>query len=162
MANAKNSERPTDSPEPAAQTRGRDRVTPPPEDDDSAEASALAQADATLTLVSAWLGNFQTLIRLEFSRTLAAGKRIIALNLLLLPLVVALVLSLCGGAGLIGYRISQSIYVGFTVFILAQIFVLAGILLYQRQLSAMLGFHETRRQAQQAKEALSDVFDSFK
>ncbi len=145
--------------EPAAQSRSRDRVTPPPENEKESEENALTQADATLTLLSAWLVNLQALVRLEFSRTLAAGKRIIALQLLLLPLALALVLSLCGGAGLIGYYYSQSIYVGFAVFVLAQVFILVGILLYQRKLSAMLGFSETRRQA---KEAISDVFETFK
>jgi len=144
---------------PAAQSRSRDRATPPPENKEGPEKTALTQADATLTLLSAWLVNLQALVRLEFSRTLAAGKRIIALQLLLLPLALALVLSLCGGAGLIGYYYSQSIYVGFAVFVLAQVFILAGILLYQRRLNAMLGFGETRRQA---KEAISDVFETFK
>lgn len=162
MANAKKPENIDETPEPAAQDRSRDHFAAPPEDTDGSEPSALARADATLTLLSAWLTNFQTLVRLEFSRTLAAGKQIIALSLLLLPLVVALVLSLCGGAGLIGYWISDSVYIGFAVFVLAQIIVLAAMLLYQRKLSSMLGFHETKRQAQQAKEALSDVFESLK
>lgn len=144
--------------QPAAHQRSRARATPPENENGNGE-KALTQAEATLTLLSAWLVNLQSLLRLELSRTLAAGKRIIVLQLLLLPLALALVLSLCGGAGLIGYYYSQSIYVGFAVFVLVQVFILAGILLYQRKLSAMLGFSETRRQA---KEAISDVFETFK
>ncbi|SHF60391.1 hypothetical protein SAMN04487965_2364 [Microbulbifer donghaiensis] len=162
MANARKPEHSDETPEPAAQSRSRDQFSSPPEDGDDSEPSALARADATLTLLSAWLTNFQALMRLEFSRTIAASKRIIALNLLLLPLAVTFVLSLCGGVGLIGYRLSQSVYIGFFVFILTQLAVLAAILLYQRKLSSMLGFDETKRQAHQAKEALSDVFESFK
>jgi hypothetical protein len=148
-----------ETPEPAAQSRSRDRFAPPPENEGETEVNALARADATLTLLSAWLVNFQSLVRLEFSRTLAVSKRLIALQLLLLPLVLAFALSLCAGAGLIGYYYSQSIYVGFTTFVLVQVLILAGILLYQRKLSSMLGFSETRRQA---KEAINDVVESFK
>ena len=162
MTDSKKPEHSDETPDPAAQQRSRDPFIPPPEDQDRQESNTLARADATLTLLTAWLTNFQALIRLEFSRTLAASKRIIALNLLLLPLVVAFVISLCGGAGLIGYRLSQSVYIGFFVFVLTQLFVLAAIILYQKRLSSMLGFDETKRQAHQAKEALSDVFESFK
>ncbi|MCW8125105.1 hypothetical protein [Microbulbifer halophilus] len=150
--------RPTESSEdPAAQHRSRDEL--PPRDESSNEENTLERAQATLTLATAWLANLQSLAQLEFSRTLVAGKRILALQLLLLPLALALVLSLCGGAGLLGYYFSQSIYVGFAVFVLVQLLIVAGILLYHRRLSAMLGFHETRRQA---KEAISDVFQSIK
>lgn len=150
--------RPTESSDdPAAQSRSRDEL--PPQDESGKEANTLEQAQATLTLATAWLANLQSLAQLEFSRTLAAGKRILALQLLLLPLSLALILSLCGGAGLLGYYFSESIYVGFAVFVLVQVLIVAGILLYRRRLSAMLGFHETRRQA---KEAVSDVFQSIK
>ncbi|WP_308363642.1 MULTISPECIES: hypothetical protein [unclassified Microbulbifer] len=159
MARATKSEPSEETPEPAAQSRSRDRFTPPPGDEGETEAGVLAQADATLTLLSAWLVNLQTLARLEFSRTLAAGKRIIALQLLLLPLVLAFVLSLCAGAGLIGYYYSQSVYVGFAAFLLAQVLILTGMLLYQRKLSSMMGFSETKRQA---KEAINDVSELFK
>lgn len=144
--------------ETAARSRDRDE-SPPPEGEDNTAENALARAQATLTLASAWLVNLQSLAQMEFSRSLAAGKRILALQLLLLPLALALVLSLCGGAGLLGYYFSQSVYVGFAVFVLAQLLIVAGILLYHRRLSAMLGFHETRRQA---KEAISDVYQSIK
>ncbi|MFC6634681.1 hypothetical protein [Microbulbifer taiwanensis] len=146
-----------ETPEPAAQHRSRFDASESPENEDDSQ--ALARADATVTLLTAWLANLQSLVRLEFSRTLAASKRIIALQLLLLPLVLALVLSLCGGAGLIGYYYSQSLYIGFSVFVLTQLLILIGILLYQRKLSSMIGFGESKRQA---KEALSDVFESFK
>lgn len=139
----------TEKPDPSA----------PPEGRDSDGEKTLAYAEASLTLITAWLDNLRALALLELNRSLTAGKRILALQLLLLPLAVALVLSLCGGAGLIAYRFSQSIYVGFSVFVLAQSLVLAAILLYQRKLGAMLGFRETRRQA---KAAVRDVTGLFK
>lgn len=145
--------------EPAVDTRSRDPLAPPPENPDEPEVGAVERADATLTLLSAWMTNFQSLAHMEFSRTLAAGKQILALQLLLLPLAIAFILSLCAGAGLAGYYYTQSIYLGFAAFLLAQLLILACILLYSRRLSAMLGFSETKRQA---KEAISDVLESFK
>lgn len=159
MAHTTKSQSSDETSDPAAQNRSRDSFTPPPENAEEAEEKTLTQADATLTLLSAWLINLQSLVRMEFSRTFAATKRIIALQLLLLPLVLALVLSLCGGAGLIGYHYSQSIYIGFAAFLLAQVFILTGILLYQRKLHSMLGFSETKRQT---KEAINDVYEIFK
>ena len=144
---------------PTAETRSRNEFTPPPKGQSDEEENALTRAQATLTLASAWIANLQSLVQLEFSRTLAAGKRIIALQLLLLPLAITLVVSICGGAGLAGYYYSQSIYVGFAVFVLAQLLILVGILAYQRRLTAMLGFSETRRRT---KEAIEDVFETFK
>ncbi|WP_323846883.1 hypothetical protein [Microbulbifer magnicolonia] len=146
--------------DPAAESRSRDPLSPSPEnEEDSEEATALARANATLTLLSAWLANLQTLFRLEFNRTLEASKRIVALQLMLLPLAIAFVLSICGGVGLIGYHFSHSPYVGFTAFLLAQASILAAILLYQRKLRALLGFNQTKRQA---KEALDHVHELFK
>ncbi|SDJ70236.1 hypothetical protein [Microbulbifer yueqingensis] len=121
--------------------------------------SVLARAEATLGLVSGWLGNLQTLIHLELQRTITASKRIIALNLLLLPLAVTFVVSLCAGAGLGGYYFFQSVYAGFGIFLLSQLLVLTGILLYQKRLRSMLGFEETRHQV---REALDDVAETFK
>ncbi|AMX01719.1 hypothetical protein [Microbulbifer thermotolerans] len=134
---------------------GTEDTPPPPGGTDK----ALTQTEATLTLMSAWLENLRALAQLELSRTLTAGKRLIALQLLLLPLAITLVLSFCGGAGLIGYRYSQSIYVGFAVFVLAQVLILAAILLYQRRLGTLLGFSETKRQLQAA---VRDVLEIFK
>lgn len=119
----------------------------------------LERGEATLTLATAWFQNLTTLIQLEFNRTLEASKRIAALLLMLLPLAIALVLSLCGGLGLLSYYFTQSIYIGFAVFLLAQVLTLVGILLYLRHLRTMLGFDETRRQA---NEALNDVAELFK
>ncbi|WP_295802289.1 hypothetical protein [uncultured Microbulbifer sp.] len=119
----------------------------------------LERGEATLTLATAWFQNLTTLVQLEFNRTLEASKRIAALLLMLLPLAIALVLSLCGGLGLLGYYFTQSIYIGFGIFLVAQILILVGILLYLRNLRAMLGFDETTRQT---KEALNDVAEIFK
>ncbi|GAA5524159.1 hypothetical protein Maes01_00713 [Microbulbifer aestuariivivens] len=121
--------------------------------------ASLARAEAALTLLAAWSGNLQTLIRLELERTLVAGKRIVALGLVLLPLVIALILSACAGAGLLGYYFSQSIYLGFSVFLLAQLCVIVSIVLYQSRLQKLLGFSQTR---QQVMEAINDVRATFK
>lgn len=151
--------RPDDA-DPAAQSRGRESfANPDPDTDTDGEATPLAQAEATLTLLSAWVSNLQALARLEFSRTLAAGKRILALQLLLLPLAITFVLSACAGIGLLAYYYSQSVYIGFAVFVLTQALLLAAMLLYMRKLQALLGFDHTR---QQAREALNDVRALFK
>lgn len=151
--------RPDDA-DPAAQSRGRESFSnPDPDTDTDGEATPLAQAEATLTLLSAWVSNLQALARLEFSRTLAAGKRILALQLLLLPLAITFVLSACAGIGLLAYYYSQSVYIGFAVFVLTQALLLAAMLLYMRKLQALLGFDHTR---QQAREALNDVRALFK
>lgn len=159
MARETKSQSHDETPDPAAQSRSRDRFTPPPENEEETESGAVAQANTTVRLLAAWLANLQALVRMEFSRTLAAGQRIAALLLLLLPLVLAFIVSLCAGAGLIGYHYSQSIYIGFATFVLAQVLILAGMALYLRRLSGMLGFDETKRQA---KEAINDVVESFK
>lgn len=119
----------------------------------------LARGEATLTLATAWFHNLTTLVQLEFNRTLEASKRIAALLLMLLPLTIALILSLCAGLGLAGYYFTQSIYIGFAIFVAAQMLLLVGILMYLRNLKTMLGFEETTRQT---KEALNDVAEIFK
>ena len=119
----------------------------------------LERGEATLTLATAWFQNLTTLIQLEFNRTLEASKRIAALLLMLLPLAIALVLSLCAGLGLLGYYFTQSIYIGFAIFLVAQVLLLVSIVLYLRKLKAMLGFEETTRQT---REALNDVAEIFK
>lgn len=160
MKHTKESEsRGTTAEDPAAQSRSRDHFSQPADDAGNAEATALARADATFTLLSAWLTNLQTLARLELSRNLTAGKRIALLALVLYPLAIAFLLSLCGAVGLAVYHFSQSIYIAFAAFVLAQVLILVGILLYQRRLRAMLGFDQTR---QQAKEAIDDVLALFK
>ncbi|WP_237066640.1 hypothetical protein [Microbulbifer guangxiensis] len=155
------------NPEPAAQRRGRhsyaeaDQPSPGKSDGESAEqeASTLARAEAALTLVTHWTGNLQTLMRLEFERTLAAGKRIVALSLVLLPLAITFLLSTCAGLGLLAYYFSQSIYIGFMAFFLAQLAILVVILLYQNRLRSLLGFTQTR---EQVMEAIDDVRQTFK
>ncbi|WP_226667898.1 hypothetical protein [Microbulbifer aggregans] len=121
--------------------------------------NVMTRAQATLSLTSAWFSNFSTLAQLELDRTLSAGKRIAALSLILLPLAFVLFVSLCGGLGLLGYYFSQSIYVGFAVFLFTQVLLLAGIAIYINQLRKLLGFEETKRQA---REALNDVTEFFK
>lgn len=151
------------NPDPAAPTRGRHSSSsapePPPEQPGQTEPSTLDRAEATLTLVTAWTSNLQTLMRLELERTMTAGKRILGLSLVLLPLAIAFLLSLCAGIGLIGYYFSQSPYIGFASFLLAQLVLLAAILLYQNRLRSLLGFTQTR---QQVMEAIDDVRETFK
>ncbi|WP_346838936.1 hypothetical protein [Microbulbifer sp. SAOS-129_SWC] len=159
MKHRKETDSPQNNEDPAAQQRSRDSFAKPTDSPDDTEATVLAQADATLTLLSAWVNNLQTLARLELNRNLTAGKRIALLVLVLYPLAIALLLSLCGAVGLAVYHFSQSIYIAFAAFVLAQVLIVAGIVLYQRRLLAMLGFNQTR---QQAKEALDDVFALFK
>ncbi|MCO1333199.1 hypothetical protein MO867_02490 [Microbulbifer sp. OS29] len=165
MGNEKKSQASDANADPAAQERSADPASPPPSEEttdggggNSLEAT-LARAEATLTLLTAWLANIQKLFQLELDRTLTAGKRIIALQLILLPLGAAVVVSLCGGVGLIAYYFLQSIYFAFLVFLLAQIGILLGIFIYQKQLVPLLGFEETKRQV---KEALNDVAETFK
>ncbi|AWF79953.1 hypothetical protein BTJ40_03485 [Microbulbifer sp. A4B17] len=165
MGNEKKSQASGADADPAAQERSPDQSSPSPsgegsdgEGENSLE-TTLARAEATLTLLTAWLANIQKLFQLELDRTLAAGKRIIALQLMLLPLGAALVISLCGGVGLIAYYFSQSIYLAFLIFILMQIAILAGAVIYQKRLVPLLGFEETKRQV---KEALNDVTEVFK
>ncbi|BBM00606.1 hypothetical protein [Microbulbifer sp. GL-2] len=149
--------------EPAAQDRGRSEADGAAGNagagDNSSLETTLARAEATLTLLTAWISNIQRLFQLELDRTLTAGKRLIFLQLMLVPLGTALLISLCGGIGLIAYYFSQSVYIGFLTFLLMQIFIFVGVLLYQRKLRPLLGFEETKRQV---KEALSDVAENFK
>jgi len=158
-----NGKKPDANPEPAAQDRGRSAVDGAAGNAGAAENSSLentlARAEATLTLLTAWISNIQRLFQLELDRTLTAGKRLIFLQLMLVPLGTALLVSLCGGLGLIAYYFSQSVYIGFLAFLLVQVIIFAGVLLYQRKLRPLLGFEETKRQV---KEALSDVAENFK
>ncbi|WP_444914754.1 hypothetical protein [Microbulbifer sp. TRSA007] len=165
MGNEKKSQASGENADPAAQERSPGQSSPSPsgkdsdgEGENSLEAT-LARAEATLTLLTAWLANIQKLFQLELDRTIAAGKRIVALQLMLLPLSAALIVSLCGGVGLIAYYFSQSIYLAFLVFILIQVAILAGAIVYQKKLVPLLGFEETKRQV---KEALNDVTEVFK
>ncbi|WGL18096.1 hypothetical protein PVT68_07320 [Microbulbifer bruguierae] len=119
----------------------------------------LERAEATMTLATAWAENYSSLVRLEFQRTLGAGKRIVVLLLLLFFLAIALIESLCAGAGLLGYYFFNSIYIGFGIFVLAQLLIVTALLLSLRKLRALLGFEESRKQAQQA---LNDVSALFK
>lgn len=128
-------------------------------EDMAGEENPLTRAEATLSLVSDWFDNLQTLARAEFSRTLAAGAQILGLSLVLLPMAGAFVVSLCAGVGLVGYYFFQSIYIGFGIFLLTQLLLLTGIILYQRKLRTLLGFDETQRQV---KQALNDVIESLK
>ncbi|WOX06596.1 hypothetical protein [Microbulbifer pacificus] len=122
-------------------------------------AALMDRAEATMTLAAAWTENLSRLVHLEFQRTLAAGKRIVALLLLVFFLAIALVVSLCAGLGLLGYYFFQSVYIGFGIFLLAQLLIVAAMLLSAHRLRRLLGFEETRKQA---KEAIDDVTALFK
>ncbi|UHQ54647.1 hypothetical protein [Microbulbifer sp. YPW16] len=145
--------------EPAAQERGRTSFDSSQEKPEPREPSPLAQVEATMTLVSAWLNNLQTLFRLELDRTIEAGRRMLAIQLVLLPLGIAFLLSLCAGVGLLAYYFSQSVYIGFTAFVLAQLVLLTAMMLYMKKLRALLGFSETRKQA---REAMDNVLETLK
>lgn len=138
-----------------------DNAAPPPTEDSlRADMAALMdRAEATLTLATAWTENLTRLAHLEFQRTVTAGKRIVALLLLAFFLAIALVVSLCAGLGLLGYYFFQSVYIGFGIFLLAQLLTVAVLLLSASRLRKLLGFDETRKQA---KEAIDDVTALFK
>lgn len=124
------------------------------------EIDALVQrAEATMSLATAWSENFTRLVHLEFQRTLEAGKRIVVLGLLLFFLVIALLVSVCAGLGLLGFYLTQSVYIGFGVFLGAQLLIVAALVLSINGLRKLLGFEESRKQA---KEALNDVTALFK
>lgn len=161
MANTKNSRPSTDNPEPAAHERSRTHFSDPQETPSELQA-AIANAEDTLKLLSGWLVNLQALARLEFSRTLGAGKRIVALQIVLIPLALLFYLSLCSGIGLVGYYFSQSIYIGFAAFVAVQAIVIGVIAVYQKKLRSLLGFDQTRQQVQQVREVLNDVFETNK
>ena len=149
---------------PAAGDRGpRHMYTEEPRsgaEDINSEIDALMQrAEATMTLATAWSENFTRLVHLEFQRTLAAGKRIVILALFLFFLAIAVLISLCAGLGLLGYYFTQSVYIGFGIFLTSQILVVAGLLLSINSLRKLLGFEESKKQA---KEALNDVTALFK
>ncbi|MFS1524808.1 hypothetical protein ACL7TT_11950 [Microbulbifer sp. 2304DJ12-6] len=149
---------------PDSTTRGGSRDKPAGQDDHSEGADnrlemTLARAEAMLVLLTAWLANIQKLFQLELDRTLTAGKRLIFLQLMLVPLGTALLVSLCGGVGLITYYFSQSVYLGFLVFVLIQAVIFIGVLVYQQKLRPLLGFEETKRQI---REALNDVTETIK
>lgn len=165
-----NSEFGKEPPEPAAAPRSRrhfyaeEPVTDTPDSDAATDLSsdfaALKQrAEATLTLATAWSENFSQLVHLEFQRTLSAGKRILVLALVLFFLAVALLVSLCAGLGLLGYYLTQSIYIGFGIFLVTQVLVVAALLLSINSLRKLLGFEESKNQA---REALNDVTALFK
>ncbi|MFV8783836.1 hypothetical protein ACNKU7_15570 [Microbulbifer sp. SA54] len=119
----------------------------------------MSRAQAALSLTGAWFNNLSTLAQLELQRTLSAGTRILALSIVLVPLAFVLLVSFCGGLGLLGYYFSHSVYVGFAVFFFAQVTLLGGILFYINQLRKLLGFEETKRQT---REAVNDVAELFK
>ena len=160
MANTENSRFSGENPGPAAQEeRSRDRYSTPADSSPDLKVT-LARAEETLQLISGWLVNLQALARLELSRSLDAGKRLIALQIALIPLALLFYLSLCLGIGLAGYYFSQSIYVGFAAFFTLQAIVIGVIVLYQKRLRSLLGFSQTKQQIQQAREALRDVFET--
>lgn len=156
---SKNSRPSTDKSESAAQDRSRSHFSEPPDNSPDLQAT-LANAEDTLKLLSGWLVNLQAMARLEFSRTLGAGKRVVALQIVLIPLALLFYLSLCSGIGLAGYYFSQSIYVGFAAFVAIQAIVIGVIAVYQKKLRALLGFSQTKQQVQQVREALNDVFET--
>ena len=156
---SKNSRSSTENPEPAAQHGSRSHFSEPPDNSPDLQAT-LANAEDTLKLLSGWLVNLQAMARLELSRTLGAGKRVVALQIVLIPLALLFYLSLCSGIGLAGYYFSQSIYVGFAAFVAIQAIVIGGIAVYQKRLRALLGFSQTKQQVQQVREALNDVFET--
>ncbi|MEW5248844.1 hypothetical protein [Microbulbifer discodermiae] len=138
-----------------------DGGTPPPESGAEPDLEqTLARAEAILRLMTDWLTKLQSLARVEFSRSLAAGTRILLLQVALIPLAFVFFVSLCGGVGLAGYYFFQSIYIGFIAFITTQALVILAIVLYQQKLRALLGFGQTRQQIRRASEALSHVFTS--
>lgn len=147
---------------PAAESRSRDHL---PNDEPSTAHSGseidqlIQRAEATMTVAAAWSENFTRLVQLEFQRTLSAGKRIVLFLLVLFFLAIALLVSLCAGLGLLGYYLFESVYIGFGVFVLSQILIVAGLLLSINSLRKLLGFEESKKQA---KEALDDVTALFK
>ncbi|WP_444929687.1 hypothetical protein ACJJIF_18130 [Microbulbifer sp. SSSA002] len=165
MGNEKKSQASDSGADAAAQKRSPDQASPSPSEEptdgegENGVEITLARVEATLTLLSAWLANIQKLFQLELDRTVCAGRRIITLQLIILPLWASLVVSLCAGVGLIAYYFSNSIYFAFLAFILAQVAILAGVLTYQKRLAPLLGFEETKRQV---KEALNDATEIFK
>ncbi|AQQ68628.1 hypothetical protein Mag101_14055 [Microbulbifer agarilyticus] len=116
------------------------------------------RAEATMTLASAWAENLTSLVQLEFQRTLQAGKRIVVMLLFLFFLAIALIVSLCAGLGLLGYYYFQSIYIGFGIFMLSQIIILTVLLLSINRLKNLLGFDESRKQAQEALDNVTALF----
>lgn len=148
-------------PQYAEEHADRHNAAPPPAEDTlRADMDALMdRAEATMTLVTAWTENLTRLVHLEFQRTLAAGKRIVALLLLAFFLAIALIVSLCAGLGLLGYYFFQSVYIGFGIFLLAQLLIVSAMLLSAHRLRRLLGFEETRKQA---REAIDDVTALFK
>ena len=152
-----------DPPRPAAQDRSRGHYHTKkgePVSDVKSEMELLMQrAEATMTLATAWSENFTRLVHLEFQRTLGAGKRIVVLGLFLFFLAIALLVSLCAGLGLLSFYFTQSVYIGFGVFLLSQILIVAGLLLSINSLRKLLGFEESKKQA---REALDDVTALFK
>ncbi|WP_299598610.1 hypothetical protein [uncultured Microbulbifer sp.] len=164
-----------ESPQPAADHRSRDSYSEKGYADDrsagggaesdaepelKSEIDALMQrAEATMTLATAWSENFTRLVHLEFQRTLGAGKRIVVFALLLFFFAIALAISLCAGLGLLGYYFTQSVYIGFGIFLVSQFLIAAGLLLSINGLRKLLGFEESKKQA---REALNDVTALFK
>ncbi|WP_158681549.1 hypothetical protein [Microbulbifer pacificus] len=122
-------------------------------------AALVDRAEATMTLATAWTENLTRLVQLEFQRTLAAGKRIAALLLLVFFLAIALIISLCAGLGVLGYYVFHSVYIAFGIFLLAQLLIIGGMLLSAHRLRRLLGFEESRKQA---REAIDDVTALFK
>lgn len=154
------SDNPNDNPNDRPNESGPHHQEPSAFSKASAEIDSLMErAEATMTLATAWSENFTQLVQLEFQRTLGAGKRILILMLFLFFLAVALVVSLCAGLGLLGYYYFQSIYIGFGIFLLSQIFIVCSFLLSLKRTRKLLGFDESRKQA---KEALNDVTALFK
>ncbi|MDP5209402.1 MULTISPECIES: hypothetical protein [unclassified Microbulbifer] len=162
MGTEKKSQASGTHPDPAAQAHTRNQSAGQDGHGEGADKRlemTLARAEAMLALLTAWLANIQKLFQLELDRTLTAGKRLVLLQLMLVPLGTALLVSLCGGMGLVAYYFSQSVYFGFLVFLLLQVVIFIGAVIYQKKLRPLLGFAETKRQI---KEALNDVAETIK
>ncbi|MCL1067516.1 hypothetical protein L2735_11975 [Shewanella olleyana] len=91
------------------------------------------------------------LFLLEFSNSVAAFKKLIVCQLLLVMLLPMFLFSLAVGAGVVNYYFTLNLVAGFGTFILTFAIIMLGLLVQQKYIMQFVGFHHTK---QQLKEGL--------
>lgn len=114
----------------------------------------LAHLSAIGDLATAWADNLQAVARLELRRSVSALRQLIFLQLLMIPLVLCLVLSVCLAFAGVVFTETGSLYGGIGAFLGAQLAIIWLALKSQRSLRQLIGFKHTTQQLREAKDDL--------
>lgn len=125
-----------------------------PNTTDEQWADTLAQVSAIADLTKAWAGNLHAVAKLELMRSVKALRQLLFLQLLMLPLALCFLLSLCLAIAGTVYLETNSIYGAIGVFLGAQIAIILATVFAQKSLRQLVGFKHTKQQVQEAKHDL--------